>query len=157
MYRPQVVNILSKRFVVVGALVLVTLWFFTFRSNAGLDSLGSRLGGLTKGGQLSDSGWLTKEQFVTKALENDIYVDHYNGTAVRKLCSEAKWRDDVVMSCDKVAGGIGNLKVNLLACLRYSIESGGMLEFLIGDCKYIADFVHNSKAHTACNTPARGV
>ncbi|KAJ4416302.1 hypothetical protein N0V82_006832 [Gnomoniopsis sp. IMI 355080] len=127
MYQPQAVNILSRRFLVAGALAFITFWLFTYRSHVGLDALGSRLGGLTKGGQQPLNGWLSQEQFVAKALDNDIYVDHYNGTAVRKLCSEAKWRDDIVMSCDKLAGGIGNLKVNLLACLRYSIESGAML------------------------------
>lgn len=130
MYRPQVVSILSKRFFIAGLLAFITLWFFTFHSDAGLDSFGSRLGGLTKGGQQQlANGWISQDQFVAEAVENDIYVDHYNGTAVRKLCSEAKWRDDVVASCDKIAGGIGNAKVNLLACLRYTIESGGMLNF----------------------------
>lgn len=133
MSRSQIISILSRRYFVAGAIFLITLWCITFNSGTSLDSLDSRIGGFTKAGQQLNDGWLSQEQFVTKALENDIYVQEYNGTAVRKLCSEASWRNDVVASCDKVAGGIGNLKINLLACLRYTIESGGTLDFLNDD------------------------
>lgn len=69
----------------------------------------------------------SREQFVELALKHDIYTSEYNGSAVQKLCREAQWRDDRVMSCDMMAGGIGNLRPDLLACTRYAIESGGML------------------------------
>lgn len=131
MYRPQAVSILSRRHFVAVSLALVTLWYLTFHS-AGRNSLGSRIGVFAKGGEHLGDGWLSQDQFVDKALENDMYVHQYNGTAVRKLCSEARWREDIVVSCDKLAGGIGNVKVNLLSCLRYTIESGGMWNFLDG-------------------------
>lgn len=69
---------------------------------------------------------MSRDGFVQRALEKDIYVNEYDGTSIRRLCGEAEWRDDRVVSCDKIAGGIGNLKTNLLACVRYAIEAGGM-------------------------------
>lgn len=77
-------------------------------------------------GGLPWNEWMTQKQFVRQALKDDIYVKGYNGSAVRKLCSEAKWREGVVISCDQIAGGIGNLKMRVLGCTRYAIEAGGM-------------------------------
>lgn len=68
---------------------------------------------------------MSRDEFVERALEKDIYVNEYDGKSIRRLCSEAKWREDRVVSCDEIAGGIGNLKTTLLACARYAIEAGG--------------------------------
>lgn len=71
-------------------------------------------------------GWMSQKQFVQRALQDDIYVQKYNGSAVRKVCSSAKWQEGLIVSCDEIAGGIGNLKMRLLGCIRYAIEAGGM-------------------------------
>lgn len=131
MLRPQAVaSYLSKRHIPIALVSVTTLWYLTFYDTTGLGAPSDKISGAiwNQAAQV-ESDEFPIEQFVNKALENDIYVSEYNGTAVRKLCSEAKWRDDVVASCDKLAGGIGNLKVNLLACMRYTIESGGMCSF----------------------------
>lgn len=118
----------SKRYYVAGILGTITLWYITFYIDLGSGLLNSTISGsIDKGAQQASDIWLSEDNFVIKALENDIYISKYDGIAVQKLCSEAEWREDVVMSCDKMAGGIGTLKVNVLACLRYAIEVGGML------------------------------
>lgn len=113
-------GLFSRRYVIAIAVAIVTLYFVrargpdleTIRDFAHLD--GSFLG-----------GWVSQKQFVKQALKDDIYVTQYNGSAVRKVCSEAKWREGLVVSCDAIAGGIGNLKMRLLGCTRYAIEAGG--------------------------------
>lgn len=113
-------GLFSRRYAIALALVIVTLYLLrsrgpdleTIRDFAHLD--GSLLG-----------GGISQKQFVKQALKDDIYVSPYNGTAVRKLCSEAKWQEGLVVSCDAIAGGIGNLKIRLLSCTRYAIEAGG--------------------------------
>lgn len=102
-------NLLSKRYIIAAGLSLFTLWFLT-RSH---------------GVQKTHDDWVSQDEFVERALEKDIYTHEYDGKGVRKLCKEAKWRDDRVATCDMIAGGIGNLKTNLLACVRYTIEAGG--------------------------------
>lgn len=77
------------------------------------------------GDRQQQDGWLSQQEFVDKALENDIYATKYDGSGIRDLCAKAKWRDNIVMSCDTMAGGIGNMKTNVLSCVRYAIESGG--------------------------------
>lgn len=117
-------NFLSKRYVAAAVLSLFTLWIIMSDSRLDLESLRYHVSDLTTGGKTDDSS--PQDDFVQEALRNEIYVTEYNGTAVRKLCREAQWRDDRVTSCDKIAGGIGNLKSSLLACTRYAIEAGGM-------------------------------
>lgn len=127
MLRPQAVSHLSRRHILIAIVSVTTLWYLTFHDTTGLGAPSAKISGaIWKGAQQAQYEESLQEQFVTKALDNDIYVSRYDGKAVRKLCKEAKWRDDLVASCDKLGGGIGNLKVNLLACLRYSIESGGL-------------------------------
>lgn len=168
MLRPQAVSFLSRRHILLAVVSVSTLWYLAFHDTTTLGAASNKIGGAVwqwKGAQGVGNEESLIQQFVAKALENDIYVSKYNGTAVRELCSEAKWRDDVVASCDMLAGGIGNLKVNLLACLRYTIESGGMncscslqgektgLEF--GRSK--ANNTPTSETHTACHTLARDI
>lgn len=122
MYRsPAGICPFPRRYAIAIVLVLVVIWMLgdsgpdleTIRDFAHLD------------GGLPWAEWMTQKQFVRHALKDDIYAKKYNGTAVRKLCSEAKWREGVVVSCDEIAGGIGNLKMRVLGCTRYAIEAGG--------------------------------
>ncbi|PSR77065.1 hypothetical protein BD289DRAFT_456781 [Coniella lustricola] len=153
MYRP-VVGLgffLSRRTVLAIALTLCLVWAIHYRGPQGIDSVrdfaqlagsglgigsgsGSGLGG--GGGWLSSSGssssssssLSSQKQFVKRMLANDFYPQEYNGSAVRELCGQkAKWQQGIVISCDEIAGGIGNLKMRLLGCARYAIEAGAML------------------------------
>lgn len=104
-------------------LSIVIFLFITSGSRPDLDTIRSHLSDLAYPGQKGD--WKTRKQFVNEALANDIYVDEYDPAPVRKLCGEAKWRDDRIVECNRLAGGIGNLKINLLGCARFAIEAGG--------------------------------
>lgn len=119
-------NLFTKRYVAAAVLAIIIFLFITSDSGPDLDTLRSQLTDLSLPGQ--KGGWKTRKQFVNRALANDIYTTHYDGTAVRKLCGEAKWRDDRIVECNRLAGGIGNMKINLLGCVRFAIEAGGKIK-----------------------------
>lgn len=122
MYRPTAgICVFSRRYAIAIALTIFTIWLIR---EQGPDLETIRDFAHLKGG--FRGGWISQSQFVRQALIDDIYVKGYNGTAVRKVCSEAKWREGLVVSCDEIAGGIGNLKMRVLGCARYAIEAGGM-------------------------------
>ncbi|KAK7735336.1 inducible alternative oxidase 2 [Cytospora paraplurivora] len=102
---------IPKRYIAAVGISIFVLWLLT-RSH---------------GSRESQDGWISQDEFVKLSLEKDIYLKDYDGQGIQKVCREAKWRDGIVMSCDMIAGGIGNLKTNLLACARYAIEAGAML------------------------------
>ncbi|KAF3770586.1 hypothetical protein M406DRAFT_349308 [Cryphonectria parasitica EP155] len=123
MYRPVMgLGFLSKRFIIAIALTVCIIWAIRWR--------GPELETIRDFAHLSggnEDRWMTKRQFVKRALQDDLYVKEYNGTAVRDLCGKTKWQDGIAISCDEIAGGIGNLKMRLLGCTRYVIEAGAML------------------------------
>ncbi|KAI3396151.1 hypothetical protein diail_414 [Diaporthe ilicicola] len=118
-------SFVSRRYVVAAILSIITLLFITSDSGPNLETWRTHLTDLTHTGH--KGGWKTRKQFVDAALDHDIYVTEYDGAAVRKLCGEAKWRDDRIVECNRLAGGIGNLKINLLGCARFAIEAGAIL------------------------------
>ncbi|POS71826.1 hypothetical protein DHEL01_v209782 [Diaporthe helianthi] len=118
-------GILTKRYLSVIVLAVVIFLFVTSDSGPDLDRLRNQLTDLGIPGQ--KDGLTTRRQFVDRVLANDFYPTEYDGAAVRKLCSKAKWRDDRIVECNRLAGGIGNLKVNLLGCVRFAIEAGAIL------------------------------
>lgn len=116
-------SIFSKRYLSVIVLVIIIFLFVTSDSGPDLDRLRNQLTDFAIPGQ--KGSWTTRRQFVDRVLSNDFYTTEYDGAAVRKLCSEANWRDDRIVECNRLAGGVGNLKINLLGCVRFSIEAGG--------------------------------
>lgn len=113
-------GLLTRRYVIALTLAIVVLWVIRDRG-PDLETIRdfTHLDGPVMG------TWPTQSQFVKQALRDDIYRRGYNGTALRRVCSEAKWREGLIVSCDQIAGGIGNLKARLLGCTRYAIEAGG--------------------------------
>lgn len=103
---------IPKRYIAAVGLSIFVLWLLV-RSHGSRDS---------------QDGWISQDEFVKISLEKEIYLKDYDGRGIRKVCREANWRDGIVVSCDMIAGGIGNLKTNLLACARYAIEAGGKAE-----------------------------
>lgn len=118
-------SIFSKRYLSVIVLVIIIFLFVTSDSGPDLDRLRNQLTDFAIPGQ--KGSWTTRRQFVDRVLSNDFYTTEYDGAAVRKLCSEANWRDDRIVECNRLAGGVGNLKINLLGCVRFSIEAGATL------------------------------
>lgn len=119
----------SKRYIFLAALAIITLWFITSDSGEDLDRLRNQLTDFAAAHDFAIPGlkgnWTTRRQFVDRVLANNFYTTQYDGAAVRKLCGEAKWRDDRIVECHGLAGGIGNMKIVLLGCVRFAIEAGG--------------------------------
>lgn len=146
MYRPVagLGFFFSRRAILAIALTLCLVWAMHYHGSNGIDSVrefahipgfGSSGSSPSSGSPGGGKGWASSQkQFVKRVLANDFYPKEYNGSAVRELCAQrAQWQEGIVISCDEIAGGIGNLKMRLLGCARYAIEAGGMLssDFLV--------------------------
>lgn len=135
MHLPPAANglfaLFSRRYIVAAVLTLFTLWVITSRSpdiNALRNFVNVNIN--NDKSLYSNDKWLgSQKSFVQRAAEKGIYQEEYNGTAVRDVCRRAEWRDGLYISCDQIAGGIGNLKMRLLGCARFAIEAGGMESF----------------------------
>jgi hypothetical protein len=47
--------------------------------------------------------------------------------AIRKICQDTEWNQDLVFTCARSGGGVGNLRNSILNCVRYAIHAGGAL------------------------------
>lgn len=65
-----------------------------------------------------------KEAFIASVMDNDIN-GQYDGKGMRDLCATRKWDYSIIVSCERLEGGIGNVKNIVLTCLRYAMEAGG--------------------------------
>lgn len=68
-----------------------------------------------------------KGLFVADYLENEI-DGSFNGSELAKLCASKVWRRDdeaIILTCQPVPGGIGEVKNGHLQCIRFAIEIGG--------------------------------
>lgn len=81
------------------------------------DQVSSWIGG-------SKDGLPSIEAFTKTALENDIYPEAYNGTALKELCENTVWQEGLFFTSGMI-GGISNLRPGLIATVRMAIESGG--------------------------------
>ncbi|KAH8602693.1 hypothetical protein B0O99DRAFT_531841 [Bisporella sp. PMI_857] len=81
-------------------------------------------------GGLSDSTSenisLSRDDFVAAAVESAIEND-FDDSPIRELCDATVWDRSVVFYCHGVIGGVGNIKQELLHCLRYAIDAGAGL------------------------------
>ncbi|KAK1978761.1 hypothetical protein LZ30DRAFT_598422 [Colletotrichum cereale] len=67
-----------------------------------------------------------RELFIKDFLEREI-DGQFNGTAIATLCASKKWTPGLLMSCDEVAGGVGEVRNAHLHCIRFAIEAGAGL------------------------------
>lgn len=68
-----------------------------------------------------------KRLFIADFLENEV-DGRFDGTELAKLCKSKKWRPAdkaIVLSCQPMPGGIGEVKNGHLHCIRFAIEIGG--------------------------------
>lgn len=67
-----------------------------------------------------------KSVFVSDFLAHDIegHAD-FDGAPIRALCDSKTWRKDLILSCDPVPGGLGQVRNAALNCIRLAIEAGG--------------------------------
>lgn len=118
-----------QRYLVAAFLALFTLWLVTSRAPDARTLRDFVAAHKDDPHLYHHDKWLgNRKQFVRRAAEQGIYpgAHGYDGAAVRQLCAGTRWREGLVVSCEKIAGGIGNLKMRLLGCVRYAIEAGGM-------------------------------
>lgn len=69
-----------------------------------------------------------KQAWVDLALGARVELP-WDPTPVAQLCAETKfWPNDLYYNCWDSQGGIGNVRQDILSCLRYAIDSGaGMI------------------------------
>ncbi|ROW11361.1 hypothetical protein VMCG_01255 [Cytospora schulzeri] len=70
-----------------------------------------------------------KRLFVDDFLENEI-DGRFDGRELAKLCRSKKWHPEnraVILSCQPMPGGIGEVKNGHLHCIRFAIEIGAQL------------------------------
>lgn len=68
-----------------------------------------------------------KKLFVADFLENEVGGE-IEGSALSNLCASKVWippTQPVIVSCEPVPGGIGEVKNGQLNCIRFAIEIGG--------------------------------
>lgn len=131
--------LLAKRYLIAAGLALFTIWI-VFARSPDINHVRNFMQINNNINFYSSDKWLgSRDKFVERAVDRGIFrdVDAYDGTKIRQLCSRTEWREGVYVSCDKIAGGIGNLKMRLLGCLRYTIEAGGTENHSLTDaCEY---------------------
>ncbi|RDW76004.1 hypothetical protein BP5796_06825 [Coleophoma crateriformis] len=47
--------------------------------------------------------------------------------AIQKVCAGVEWNPDIVFTCDRSVGGVGNIRNSVLHCVRYAISAGASL------------------------------
>lgn len=68
-----------------------------------------------------------KQLFVDNILKDEVGGD-LDGSALGRLCSSKTWFPEshgIILSCEPVPGGIGEVKNGQLNCIRFAIEIGG--------------------------------
>lgn len=68
-----------------------------------------------------------KKLFVADFLENEVGGE-IDGSALYNLCASKTWipaTQPVILSCEPVPGGMGEVKNGQLNCIRFAIEIGG--------------------------------
>ncbi|KAH7410646.1 hypothetical protein BKA64DRAFT_638309 [Cadophora sp. MPI-SDFR-AT-0126] len=68
----------------------------------------------------------SKEDFVAEAMSAAV-EDDFDYGYIAEMCDEQKWDDSVVFECQNLIGGIGNLRQEILHCIRYAIDAGAGL------------------------------
>lgn len=120
----------------IAAVTLVTLVylfisFTVYRSNdpVTLQLDNTATGGLGTETTLLDIG---EARFIASVMD-DSHVWTYSHKPLQDLCKSKTWTPGLVLRCDDMWGGPGNLRNWLLNCVRYAIELGGMP---VIRCKY---------------------
>jgi hypothetical protein len=68
-----------------------------------------------------------RTKFINVAEKTTLSED-FNTAAIEEVCASRSWPNDVVFQCDKIIGGIGNVRQEVLTCVRWAIEMGaGMI------------------------------
>jgi hypothetical protein len=66
-----------------------------------------------------------KEKFVQDFLDNEI-DGPMDLRPLTEFCASRDYVPGLIFKCQPVAGGVGNVKNEMLNCLRFAFEAGGM-------------------------------
>ncbi len=72
----------------------------------------------------------------------------FDPTAIQKVCASKIWPNDLVFQCHWIVGGMGNVRQEIFACLRWAIESGA--SFIIPDV-YVRKNASDKSARAVLN------
>jgi hypothetical protein len=59
-------------------------------------------------------------------MERPVLHD-FNPKAMQEYCSQQTWPDDLVYDCHGIIGGIGSVRQQIFACVRWAMASGAAL------------------------------
>jgi len=112
---------LSRIIVLFSLTTIISMCIFvaTFRTSYSMKTTMTLTYGTTP------SVGIPKEVFMQTVLDSNINGP-YDPEPLRKLCETRTWTPGLILSCDGIRGGIGNVMDIALNCIRYAIEAGGM-------------------------------
>ncbi|KAL2069416.1 hypothetical protein VTL71DRAFT_14095 [Oculimacula yallundae] len=115
---------LTKPRVLTTGVVLITLWmFFELVRIRNYDFQMDETNGWED--DMMGVTW-SEEEFITQAMSSAIEDDFDHGY-IADMCAAQEWDDTVVFECQNLIGGIGNLRQEILHCIRYAIDAGAGL------------------------------
>jgi hypothetical protein len=71
-----------------------------------------------------------KEQFVQDFLDNEI-DGPMDIQPLKDFCASRDYAPGLIFKCQPVAGGVGNVKNEMLNCLRFAFEAGGKISHVM--------------------------
>ncbi|RDW75490.1 hypothetical protein BP6252_06632 [Coleophoma cylindrospora] len=66
-----------------------------------------------------------RNEFIKIASETSLRP--FNARPIRKYCQSVRWHNDLVFNCSNLMGGEGNLRSQLLHCVRHAMLAGAAL------------------------------
>ena len=73
---------------------------------------------------------LTKEEFIQRELDNE-FDGPYDLGPLTNLCATRSYQPGLVVKCYEIIGGMGNIRNEILNCIRFALEGGGEFPPLI--------------------------
>lgn len=64
-----------------------------------------------------------KKNFIKAVVDNEV-DGPMNLEPLTDLCRNTQWQDGLIVKCQPLPGGIGNVRNMFLNCLRFAIEAG---------------------------------
>lgn len=107
---------LSRRYIVLGAIVVVTLWLWLATPNQYHPA------------HVIWSVYNDGQQTLGAVQKTDVFdFPPVKSQAIRDVCMSTKWNESLVFTCDNNHGGVGHVRNSILNCVRYAMAAGGSL------------------------------
>lgn len=65
-----------------------------------------------------------KQEFIQHVIENEV-GGPINLDPLSEICRYTEWQPGLIVKCQPVPGGIGNIRNMFLNCIRFALEAGG--------------------------------